>query len=101
MDIPNNIFFDVGIKSNTSPPKRYVGSMAEPHLINPPTSGSTYQWTLSGGGILNLGSSSDNITVDWGMTPGTYTISVVETDINGCVGLPVTVDVTVNPLPTT
>ena len=88
-------------QSNTAPTQTVcAGSMAEPYLINPPTSGSTYQWTLSGGGILNPGSTSDNITVDWGMTPGTYTISVVETDINGCIGLPVTVDVTVNPLPT-
>ena len=88
-------------QTNTSPTQTVcAGSLAEPYLINPPTSGSTYQWTLSGGGILNLGTSSDNITVDWGMTPGTYTISVVETDINGCIGLPVTVDVTVNSLPT-
>ena len=87
-------------QSNTSPTQTVCGSLAEPYLINPPTSGSTYQWTLSGGGILNPGSTSDNITVDWGMTPGTYTISVVETDINGCIGLPITVDVTVNPLPT-
>ena len=70
-------------QTNTSPTQTVcAGSLAEPYLINPPTSGSTYQWTLSGGGILNLGTSSDNITVDWGMTPGTYTISVVETDIN-------------------
>ena len=88
-------------QTNTSPTQTVcAGSMAEPYLINPPTSGSTYQWTLSGGGVLNPGSSSDNITVDWGMNPGTYTISVVETDINGCIGFPVTVDVTVNPLPT-
>ena len=88
-------------QTNTSPTQTVcAGSTAEPYLINPPTSGSTYQWTLSGGGILNPGLTTDNITVDWGMTPGTYTISVVETDVNGCVGLPVTVDVTVNPVPT-
>lgn len=88
-------------QTNTSPTQTVcAGSMAEPYLINPPTSGSTYQWSLSGGGTLNPGATTDNITVDWGMTPGTYTISVIETDINGCVGLPVTVDVTVNPLPT-
>ena len=32
------------------------------------------------------------------MTPGVYILSVIETDANGCVGLPITVDVTVNPL---
>ena len=93
--------FMVFAQTNTSPTQTVcAGSMAEPYLINPPTTGSTYQWTLSGGGILNLGTTTDNITVDWGVTPGTYTITVLETDVNGCVGLPVTVDVTVNPLPT-
>ena len=88
-------------QTNTSPSQTVcAGSLSEPYLINPPTLGSTYQWTLSGGGILNLGTSSDNITVDWGINPGVYTISVTETDVNGCIGLPVTVDVTVNPLPT-
>ena len=88
-------------QTNTSPTQTVcAGSIAEPYLINPPTLGSTYQWTLSGGGTLNPGSSSDNITIDWGITPGTYTVSVVETDVNGCIGLPITVDVTVDPLPT-
>ena len=88
-------------QTNTSPTQTVcAGSLAEPYLINPPTSGSTYQWTISGGGTITPGITSDNITVDWGFTPGTYIITVVETDINGCQGAPVTVDVTVNALPT-
>jgi len=88
-------------QTNTSPTQTVcAGSMAEPYLINPPTAGSSYQWILSGGGTLNLGATTDNITVDWGFTPGTYTISVTETDASGCIGLPVIVDVTVDPLPT-
>jgi len=87
-------------QTNTSPVQTVcAGSIAEPYLINPPTPGSTYQWSVSGGGVLNNGVTSDNITIDWGMTPGTYTVSVVETDVNGCSGTPVTVDVTVLPLP--
>ncbi len=87
-------------QTNTSPIQTVcAGSIAEPYLINPPTPGSTYQWSVSGGGVLNNGVTSDNITIDWGMTPGTYTVSVVETDVNGCSGIPVTVDVTVLPLP--
>ena len=77
-----------------------AGSLAEPYLINPPSSGSTYQWSLTGGGTMYSGVTTDNITIDWGVTPGTYIVSVVETDVNGCLGMPVTVDVTVLPLPT-
>ena len=41
-------------QTNTSPTQTVcAGSLAEPYLINPPTFGSTYQWTLSGGGVLN------------------------------------------------
>ena len=87
-------------QTNTSPVQTVcAGSTAEPYLINPPTPGSTYQWSLSGGGILTNGVSSDNITVDWGVTAGVYTVTVTETDVNGCSGAPRTVDVTVQALP--
>ena len=83
-------------QNNQSPIQNIcVGSPSEPYLINPPTAGSTYLWTLSGGGTLNNGTTSDNITVDWGMLQGTYTITVIETDANGCQGDPVIVEVTV------
>ena len=82
-------------QTNTSPFQTVcAGSLAEPYLINPPTAGSTYQWSITGGGIINLGSTTDNITVDWGMIPGVYTITVIETDVSGCQGNPVTVEVT-------
>ena len=85
-------------QTNSSPTQTVcVGSLAEPYLISPPTTGSTYQWTLSAGGTLNNGTTTDNITVDWGLSPGIYTITVIETDANGCLGAPVTVDVTVIP----
>ena len=87
-------------QTNTSPTQTVCAGSLEPYLINPPTPGSTYQWTITGGGTINPGSATDNIAVDWGFTPGLYIITVIETDVNGCVGSPVTVDVTVNPLPT-
>ena len=95
--INNQIF----AQTNTSPTQTVcAGSIAEPYLINPPTPGSTYQWSLSGGGVLNSGATTDNITIDWGVTPGVYTVRVIETDANGGQGLPVPVDVTVIALPT-
>ena len=37
-------------QTNTSPTQTVcAGSLAEPYLINPPTTGSTYQWSISGG----------------------------------------------------
>ena len=89
-------------QTNTSPFQTVcAGSLAEPYLINPPTSGSTYQWSMNPvGGTMIPGSTTDNITVDWGIVPGVYIISVIETDANGCDGLPLTVDVTVVSLPT-
>ena len=47
-------------QTNTSPLQTVcAGSLAEPYLINPPTTGSSYQWTLNGGGILNLGATTN------------------------------------------
>ena len=86
-------------QTSTSPTQNVcAGSLSEPYLINPPTTGSTYLWTLSGGGTLNNGTATNNITVDWGVTLGTFVITVIETDANGCQGAPVTVDVTIIPL---
>ena len=86
-------------QTNTGPQTVCAGSLAEPYLINSPTPGSTYQWTVPpAGGIIASGQGTDYITVDWGTALGVYTISVVETDINGCPGNPSTVDVTVNSL---
>ena len=86
-------------QSNTSPfqPGVCAGDV-EPYLINPPTPGSVYAWSLSGGGTIIPGSSSDNITVSWGVIPGLYILSVIETDASGCPGAARTVDVTVNSL---
>jgi hypothetical protein len=75
----------------------FAGSV-EPYLINPPNPSSTYNWTLSGGGVLS-GTSGTSTSITWGSTPGTYTVTAIETDVNGCDGDPVIVDVTVISLP--
>ena len=66
------------------------------------TPGSTYTWAVAGGTITN-GQGENAITITWGATGGTYTLSVTEDNsgASGCgVGTPVTLDVEVNPLPT-
>ena len=49
------------------------------------TPGSTYDWDLSGGGILTE-NGTNSINIDWGGIPGDYNISVIETTVDGCVG---------------
>ncbi len=65
-----------------------------------PTAGSTYNWQITPGSgwIMTPGATPNLITVQW-TTPGTYTLSVTETNQYNCVGTPVTQQITVNPLP--
>lgn len=73
----------------------------EPYGV-PLTAGSTYSWSITplvgGNGVIIPGATTNLITVNW-TTVGTATLQVVETNVNGCVGDPVTIIVTVNPLP--
>jgi gliding motility-associated-like protein len=57
------------------------------------TPGSTYDWTLSGGGTF-FENGSNEILVEWGGIPGDYIITVQETTVDGCVGD--VIDATVN-----
>lgn len=65
--------------------------------------GSTYVWTVTplvgGNGTITPGATPNLITVTW-TTLGTATLQVVETNSFGCVGDPVTIIVTINPIPT-
>lgn len=58
-----------------------------------------YAWSVSAGGIITAGSSTNTITVTWN-TDGAQTVSVNYTDDNGCVNnTPTTYNVNVIPLP--
>lgn len=59
--------------------------------------GSTYSWTVGGGNIIRSGQGTPNITVEWTL-PGTYTLTVSETNTYGCVAMD-QISVTVNELP--
>jgi len=56
-------------------------------VINTP--GSTYNWTITGGGVIASGQGTSTIFINWGSSIGTYFIEVIETNALGCVGLPV------------
>lgn len=72
----------------------------EPYLVTA-TTGSTYNWSIvpgSSGTDWSIHGLGNSINVDWN-SAGTYTLSVIETNSYGCSGVPVTVSVTVNPIP--
>jgi hypothetical protein len=58
------------------------------------TVGSTYSWTLTGGGTITTGQGTNAIKIDWGATIGTDTLKVVETNAQLCVGEPVALAIT-------
>ncbi|MDG2086631.1 MAG: hypothetical protein P8J36_04885 [Flavobacteriales bacterium] len=53
-----------------------------------PSAGSTYNWTFMGG-TIESGQGTNSIDVKW-TNSGMFTFSVLETDVNGCVGKEVT-----------
>ena len=71
------------------------GAAANYSVSNIP--GATYQWTITGG-TQTSGGNTNAIGVQWGNTPGTYSITVVTTNNLGCTHTTSTT-VTVNPLP--
>lgn len=70
------------------------------YYVTTTLTGSTFAWTISpatGGTVVGSG---NNININWGTTAGTYTVQVIETSADGCVGDPKTVVVTVIAAPT-
>ncbi len=59
------------------------------------TAGSTYNWTIvGGGGTIASGQGTDTIVINWGLLAGTDTLKVVETNSHSCIGDPVAIAVT-------
>ena len=89
-------------QTNTSPTQNVcAGSLNEPYLIPANTQNVTsiFNWTISSGGVIASGQGTNQIAIDWSAIPGgPHVITVVETDVYGCLGVPVTVDVTIIPL---
>lgn len=75
-----------------------VGASAVPYSVTN-TPGSAYAWTLSAGGSLTS-TTGNATTINWGSTPGRYTLQVQETASTGCTGDPVTLNIDVIPAST-
>jgi large repetitive protein len=72
----------------------------EPYGV-PLNAGSTYAWSITPvtAGTITPGATPNLITVNWTST-GTATLQLIETNGTGCAGDPVSIIVTINPLPT-
>ena len=82
-------------QTTTNPDTVCVNSIAEQYFVTN-TPGSTYQWTITGGGgVLQSGQGTNSITVDWGNLPGLYSnaVSVIESNSTNCLGTPINLDV--------
>lgn len=100
-------------QTNNSNPHQICEGSIEPYRVDytenagAGTTGSTYAWSVLTAGFTgtitpNQGpsGSSNHISIDWGTTPaGTYVLQVIETSADGCLGDPVTVDVSINAAP--
>lgn len=86
------------VPSDPSSPHSVCQNNPEPYGVNF-TAGSTYAWSISDAtaGTITAGATPNLITVKW-LKPGDYTLQVTETNQYNCVGLPVSILVTVNPL---
>ena len=81
-------------------PTQTVCAGNEPYLVTA-TPGSSYNWSIvpgSSGTDWSIHGMGNAINVDWN-SAGVYTLSVSETNTYGCSGVPVSVTVTVNPVP--
>ncbi|MBV6405334.1 MAG: gliding motility-associated C-terminal domain-containing protein [Flavobacteriales bacterium] len=80
----------------SGPPQVCTGATSTAYGL-PAGSGASYSWTVTGG-TLTGGNGTNAITVDWG-APGSGQVSVVVTDSLGCAAPPLTLAVTIVPLP--
>ena len=80
----------------TGPVQVCTGSVGMAYSA-PNIAGATYDWSVTGGTITG-GNGTSNITVDWGQ-PGQGVVSVFATNQLNCASVPVELNVTVVPLP--
>ena len=100
------VFMGLGLSSQAqviTPDSVCAGSQDVVYGITAANANSTFTWYIdaaTGGTIDNSITPSNNeVQIDWGTTPGSYTVYAVETTEFGCIGDSVSLTVTVNELP--
>jgi len=86
-------------QSTTDPDHACINSTEDYWVTNTP--GSTYNWVLSSGGTITTGQGTSAIEINWTTVGGPYILTVTETftSTTGCDGVPVTLNIIVDPLP--
>jgi hypothetical protein len=79
---------NVNAQSTASPDSVCAGASGKSYKVVG-TSGSSFVWSISGGGTVASGQNSDSITVNWSSTPGVDTLTVTEYNVIGCPGDPI------------
>lgn len=84
--------------STTDPDHACINSTEDYWVVDTP--GSTYNWALSGGGAITEGQGSSAVRINW-TAAGTFNLTVTETlsSTTNCVGVPVSLNIIVDPLP--
>jgi hypothetical protein len=86
-------------QSTTDPDSVCAGATGKIYQVTP-TAGSTYSWSLTGGGTIASGAGTDSIAINWNNTAGTDTLRVIEFNAIGCPGDTIRLAVVRLPLPT-
>ncbi len=76
-----------------------AGDSGDAYSIDSVSGATTYTWSVPGDATITSGQGSTSITVTWGSTSGS--VSVTPANGNGCTGGAGNLSVTVNPLPST
>jgi len=90
----------VWAQSTIDPDHACINATEDYWVIDTP--GSTYDWVLSDGGTITNGQGTSAIKINWTTVGGPYILTVTETftSTTGCEGLPVSLNIIVDPLPT-
>jgi gliding motility-associated-like protein len=56
---------------------------------------STYFWDTQGDGTITSVQGNDSVQINWANGPGNYQLTVTETSSQGCLGLPITLNIVV------
>ncbi len=80
-------------------PTQTVCLSAQTYSVDPVV-GATFEWSISAGGTITSGNGTQNITIDWNIAGGPYTVSVYSYKSIGCPSITQSVSVTVVSQPT-